>query len=61
LDYLRQEGEYYYFETDVIENSKVVGRDLERISVLGGKWHVMRYDTRPNGPWKNLMLKIAVR
>jgi hypothetical protein len=61
LDYQKQEGEYYYFETDVIENSKVIGGDLERISVLGGKWQRMDYDTRPNGPWKNLMLKMVAR
>ena len=52
LTYIYQAGGFYYFEKDAIENNLLVGRDLYRISFLGGAWQFMHYNERPNGSFK---------
>jgi hypothetical protein len=35
LDYLRQAGEYYYFDTDVVENGRQLRRPLRELRGTG--------------------------
>jgi len=59
--YLYQTGGFYYFESDSMQNDRVVGRNRERISILGGGWQTMDYNAQPNGQWKNFYSKMAIR
>lgn len=54
LNYDHQEQEFYYFSEDAIENGKVVGQDIHRISFQGGRWQVKRASDGPGGQFKNI-------
>jgi hypothetical protein len=59
--YVYQAGGYYYFEREQMESNQIVGKNLYRISLFGGPFSTMDYDTRPDGKWKNFYLKVIAR
>ncbi|HEY8124538.1 MAG TPA: hypothetical protein VIF88_03850, partial [Methylocystis sp.] len=54
LSFLTQDEEYYYFTEDQIENNKVVGQNIHRISFQGGRWQFKHYDDPAGAGFKNL-------
>jgi hypothetical protein len=59
--YIYQKGGFYYFDQDQIENDRVVGKNLYRISLFGGPFQTMNYNERPNGRWKNFYLNVIAK
>ena len=46
--YLRQDGGFFYFEVDAIENNNIVGQTSYRLSFTGGPWQRRRHDAPAN-------------
>jgi hypothetical protein len=45
LNFTNQDQSFYYFSEDAIENDRVVGQNIHKISFQGGPWQFKQYDS----------------